>query len=421
MEEVLMKCGFDRLDITPILPVRLSGFGKVRWANEIHDPIMTRLFLFKGEEENLLIQLDLVAVDDLLYTMIEKKTGIKKDRIVLMATHTHSGPVGTLDTTKGALNGLDSIFGEVNTNYCECIADQVSDSVNHLRECLQPFTYRILKGKVEGLGTDRHDLSLPYDEDMLLIEFKLADGKRALLTRMSCHPTVMNQENCCVTADFPGAIEPLFPEYQQVAYVNGSCGNMSTRFTRKGNGFEEVERFGKLVAKQMKELLNKPIPFKEDFSLCIKRKEIELPPRKFDTIEEATRKLEETKAKYEEGKKMNLDEQALRVLKSVYEGAQNNMFAAMRASSLSKLMLSISWIKLPEINLITVPCELFSTLSDLIKEELNSEFIGYTNGYFLYLPDEESFRKQVYESFSSPFAAGSGELLMNEIKKWVKG
>ena len=118
---------------------------------------------------------------------------------------------------------------------------------------------------------------------------------------------------------------------------------------------------------------------------------------------------------------MNLDEQALRVLKSVYEGAQNNMFAARRASSLSKLMLSISWIKLPEINLITVPCELFSTLSDLIKEELNSEFIGYTNGYFLYLPDEESFRKQVYESFSSPFAAGSGELLMNEIKKWVKG
>lgn len=58
-----MKCGFDRLDITPILPVRLSGFGKVRWANEIHDPIMARLFLFKGEEENLLIQLDLVAVD----------------------------------------------------------------------------------------------------------------------------------------------------------------------------------------------------------------------------------------------------------------------------------------------------------------------------------------------------------------------
>ncbi len=414
-----MKCGLDRIDITPLLPVRLSGFGKVRWAKEKHDSVFARLFLFNGEQESLLVQMDLVAVDDYLVSLVSERCGLKKEQIVLMATHTHSGPIGTLDTTSGSLNGLDLVFGELNTSYCEMIADKIAASVKKMRNDLQNFTYRILRGKIEGLGSDRHDAALPYDDGMLLLELKREDGKKAILARMSCHPTVMNQDNLYLSADFPGAIEPLFPEYEMVAYVNGSCGNMSTRFTRKGNGFEEVARFGKLIESQMRDLLKEEIAFKDGFDLSLKQTHIELPARKVDTIEEATRKLVESKEKFEEAKKQNLDEKALRVLESVYEGAQNNMMVAKSAVVLPRLMLPVSWIKLPEMNLITVPCELFSTLSDSVKAELNAEFIGYTNGYFLYLPDEESFRNQVYESFSSPFAAGAGEILMDEIKKWL--
>lgn len=414
-----MKCGFDRIDITPLMPVRLSGFGKVRWAKEKHDSVYARLFLFQGEQESLLIQLDLVAVDEYLVSLVAKKCGLKKDQVVLMATHTHSGPTGTLNTTEGALNGLDIIFGELNTSYCEHIADRIAASVEKMRENMQAASCRILRGRIEGLGSDRHDVSLPYDDGLLVLELKKEDGTKALLARMSCHPTVMNQDNLLLSADFPGAIEPLFPEYEMVAYLNGSCGNMSTRFTRKGNGFEEVARFGKLVESQIRELLKEEVPYQDHFSLSLKQTEIELPAKKADTVEEAIRKLEESKKKVEEARKQKISDKELRVLESVYEGAQNNLLAAKSAASLPRLVLSVSWIQLPGLNLITVPCELFSTLSDSVKKELNAEFIGYTNGYFLYLPDEESFRKQVYESFSSPFNAGSGEILMNEITKWI--
>lgn len=414
-----MKCSWDRIDITPILPVRLSGFGKVRWAEESHDAIYARLFLFQGEQESLLVQLDLVAVDDFLTSLVAKKSGLKKEQVVLMATHTHSAPTGTLNTASGTLRGLESIFGELNTSYCEKIAAAISASVCQMRNELKSFSYRVLRGEIEGLGSDRHDASLPYDKDMLALELKREDGTKAMLIRMSCHPTVMNQDNLLLSADFPGAVEPLFPEYELVAYVNGSCGNMSTRFTRQGNGFEEVARFGSLIEKQLRELLKEKIPFKDNFTLSLKQTEIELPVKKVDTVEEATNKLMEAKKKLDEAKEQKVDDKKLRVLESVYEGAQNNLFVAKNKPAVSKLMLPVSWIQLPELNLVTVPCELFSTLSDSVKKELNAEFIGYTNGYFLYLPDEDSFRKQVYESFSSPFAAGGGEILMQEIKNWM--
>ena len=55
--ESFMKIAFERLDISPALPVRLSGFGAVRWANKIHDPIYARLFLFNNEKEESSIYL----------------------------------------------------------------------------------------------------------------------------------------------------------------------------------------------------------------------------------------------------------------------------------------------------------------------------------------------------------------------------
>ena len=37
-----MQVSFEKIDVTPALPVRLSGFGKVRWAQTAHDPLYAR-------------------------------------------------------------------------------------------------------------------------------------------------------------------------------------------------------------------------------------------------------------------------------------------------------------------------------------------------------------------------------------------
>ena len=59
-----MKAAFSKINITPELPVRLSGFGVNRVAHEILDPVCARIHYFKGHEELLWIQFDLCGVDN---------------------------------------------------------------------------------------------------------------------------------------------------------------------------------------------------------------------------------------------------------------------------------------------------------------------------------------------------------------------
>lgn len=412
--------GFEKVSITPCLPVRLAGFGGSRWAHSVHDDLYARIFLFKAQEEILWVQLDLVAVDDVLIHLIAEKTKIKNKNIILSATHTHSGPFGCLSNEETAVQGLESIFGDLNANYLNEVAQKISEATMLLKEKAEPFEYRILQGKVHGLGTDRHDASLACDEDALLLEFKLQSGKRCLLTRMACHPTVLNAENTEITADFPYAIEKFMEQFELVAFVNGSCGDMSTRFTRQNNGFTEAERFGKVVVNQLNDLLNQDIPYRNDFSIQVNQRNFEVQAKIVDSVEVAEAKLAQAKVNLEDGKKKNLTAKEIRILESYKEGASNNLLATRNKGDYETFSLSVSWIQLPKFNLITVPVELFSKLSNPLKELLNAEFIGYSNGYFLYMADENAFDQGFYESYSSPFQKGAAEKLMQEIADWVK-
>ena len=110
--------------------------------------------------------------------------------------------------------------------------------------------------------------------------------------------------------------------------------------------------------------------------------------------------------------------QELRVIQSFYEGAQNNLLASKSLADLTEIHVPVSALKLNDLTLIFTPCELFSKLSSPLKKH-GLEFIGYTNGYHLYMADEEAYDRQFYEAASSPYAKGSGEHLMNQIKEWI--
>lgn len=411
-----MKLAFNKIDLTPSLPVPLSGFGKVRIAEKVHDPIHARVFLFEGNEEILWVQLDLCAIDDAVLDLVINKTSLKPHQILLSATHTHSGPGGTLSTHQGMLKGMNPVFCDFNMDYCEFIAEKIAQCVHQLRGELKESKLRILKGKIHDLGTERHDANLPCDNDLVVLELTSGD-KKALIVRAACHPTVLNADNLEVTADFPGAIEPHFEQHELVAYVNGSCGNMSTRFTRKGQGFDECARFGKLAADQIKELL-KHNEVLSDYKAEISQNHFNVPARQIDPLPVALEKLEKAKAAVDQAIKNQVSPTQLRVVQSFYEGAQNNLLASKSLADLTEINVPVSALKFNDLTFIFTPCELFSSLSGPYKT-LGLEFIGYTNGYHLYMADEHAYEKQFYEAASSPYAKGAGELLMKQIKEWI--
>ncbi len=414
-----MNLAFQKIDITPSVPVRLSGFGKVRLAEKVHDNVYARVFLFQQENQEILwVQFDLCAVDQYLLNLIQHKTNIPEDQILLSATHTHSGPGGTLSTHEGMLKGMDPVFCHHSADYCEMIAEKISQTIQQLRTETKPGSLKIAQGKIHGLGTDRHDFTLEADEDVLVLEWTAGDRK-ALIVRMACHPTVLNADNLEITADFPGAIEPHFKDYDLVAYVNGSCGDMSTRFTRKGQGFEECQRFGTLCAETIQKLLHQNLQTHDNVELTLRKKTFVVKARKSDTLEEAQAKLKKFMADYEQAKRNGASEQELRLAMSFVEGAQNNLMASSALQGRTIVEVPVSALSLPELTLVFTPVELFSKLSNPLKQ-LGLEFIGYTNGYHLYMPDAQAYDKQFYEASSSPYAQGAGEDLMNQIKEWLQ-
>lgn len=416
-----MQVSFERIDITPALPVRLSGFGKVRWAETAHDPLFARLLLFSGEQETLWVQLDWCAADSMLFDQVADLTGIHQPHLIISATHTHSGPCGTVRCDQGILKGLEPVFGDVNACYIAETARRIADAVERLRQTKQNFQWRLVRGTVAGLGTDRHDPQLPCDQDAFVLELITEKGRRCLWTRMACHPTVLNGDNLELTADFPGALEACFDAVEMVAFVNGSCGDMSTRFTRQQSSFAEMERLAQLAADQLKSLLAQPVPFTpgEKLTLKIHQRTFRVKAKVLDSVEVAEAQVSTLKAQVEQARKEGADAHALRLLESLKEGAENNLLSCRNASGLREIALSVSCIQLPSLNLITVPVELFSKLSNPVKAEWNAEFIGYTNGYALYMADENAFDQQFYEAMSSPFEKGAGEELIRQIGSWL--
>ena len=240
-----------------------------------------------------------------------------------------------------------------------------------------------------------------------------------MIVRLACHPTVMNASNIQISADFCGEIEKNLSDYEMVAYVNGSCGDISTRFTRLGNGKEEKERLGHVVSQQLLEIINQENKT-QDLEMKLLQRNFEVETKKVDTIEEAQSKLEIAMKNLQKAKEENKTPKEIRVMESFVEGAQNNLLSSHSLGSISSLSLSVSALKINNQILVFTPVELFSKLSNPIKEKEGFEFVGYTNGYMLYMPNSIAYDKQYYESFSSPFKQGSAEIFLEEVTNWIK-
>ena len=415
-----MNTAFARVKITPHLPVQLSGYAKMQVAYEVHDDLYARLFLFeKDGRQLLLVQLDLAIFDDYLLNLISEKTGIAKENLIVCSTHTHSGPGGTIDTYEGLMVGLDSdIGGCLNPEYCHRIASDMGAAVHKLQDELAPCTLRIFRGVVEGLGTNRHDPDMDCDKNAFVIEV-IAGEKKAMIIRMSCHGTVLHEENLMVSADFPGAIEPHFTDaYEMVAFINGSAGDMSPRFTRRECTFEECERLGTLAANQLKEIMKQPTEVIEDFDLDYRQAVFTVPTRKVDSEDVAREKVEIAKRNLEEGIAKGLPATEIRLLESYVEGTGNALLSCRAFGKISSIDVNVSAWLLPGLTIVFTPVEMFSVLSNQLRE-YDLQFVSYTNGFKGYMPDATAYEKNYYEVFSTPYACGAGELLMQNIKEWL--
>lgn len=417
--------GWASIEITPDVPCWMGGYAaRTAPADAVHDPLSARALALGTQEQPFVVILcDLLAVDEMMRHEVHAQVAMRHPNttVWLGATHTHSGP----DVARLLSHAAEPSDPEIRAR----ILAGASRAAEAAIACMHPVAGTWTSGEIKSIATDRDhpDKSVSLSLDMLCfydIDEQLGTEERqakpaALFANFPCHPTVLGAENLALSADLPGAfrrhLHALVGDDPWIALATGAAGDISTRHMRQGQGFDELERLGGLLAAQASALL----PLAQPLTLDL--------PRVHDTVVELEQKeplAPETLAAYTHSvqARMRLEQHAddiarLRTLETVLQGlsaAQTR--ASMRVDPARNVAVSAAI--LGEVALVAVPGELYNALGAAIKREARRFvlLLGYTNGYVGYIPTREAYAELDYEVLVSPFAPGSGERLVNALE-----
>lgn len=373
------QIGFSQVPFDPPLGKAMGGYSPLRHATGNADPLFAKTVCVQNSGERTAIILttyDLVAVDQLLKEKILEKVQPSfpgwKLTLFLFATHTHSGPAGTLETRNGPKAGMQSIFGDTDEEILLICAEAGAASIREALGNTETFTYGLSSLELEGVGTDRNDPAKEGDHQLTIFSFTTASGRHLLLWHFACHPTILKGDNTLYSADLPGRVATYLPEFDMVLFLNGNCGNISTRFTRQGDSFAEVDRFGKLVAAAIR-----------------------------SALPQETRVLEEIRLSQHE---------------SSLQANPLSPFLKKQGEILARWSI-LWWDRHP---ILLAPAELTSELTKSIRKQHRALFFCYCDDYLFYFADQDCFRANTYEAQSSLIAEAEAERLMQEMVSALK-
>ena len=320
------KVGYKEEIITPKLGCLLAGYDVIRKAEEIHDELKARILTLRGKDNYLIVQLDLVGVDYHFIGLVKNSVSslnFNEKNIFVSTSHTHSGPTGTMNTNEGYQKGLKQVFGEYDAEYVDYIVNKVKQAVVDAISNEDSAKLSVSRKMVNNICSNRNNKDWFYDNELISINLLRKDGKKVLLYNLSCHPTVMSSDNLSITGDFPNKTEEMLNKYDLVMFLNGSCGDISTRFTRSASTFEEVDRIGTQVSLEIRNMPE--VNSYEDIEK-VNSIELEIPllVKEFDSVEHAKEKVKEKAREVEIAKSKNMDSKSLRLLESKLEGLTNN-------------------------------------------------------------------------------------------------
>lgn len=414
--------GWATVKITPDIPCRMGGYSaRIGAANAVHDPLYARaLALGTPEQPFVVIICDLLALDEMMVEEVRRLLAALQPykAIWLSATHTHSGPdvVPSLSFSSVAIDPAPR----------QRIIAGAAKAAQEAIAYMHPTETKWASGAIKGVATNRDHPEQSADLSLDLLCFYDKPGQAqpsAILGSFPCHPTVMGAENLAISADLPGAFQRQFKALlgntPWIALATGAAGDISTRHTRRGQGFDELERLGGLMARQTYDLLSAAQPLmlaSPNIRSAVVRLEYNEPTSPA-TLALYARSVQE---------RMNAERQAghlvqARTLEITLQGIQMaRMKASVKEDRAQDITLSVAL--LGELAISAVPGELYNRLGAAIKQA-SGQFVlllGYTNGYAGYIPSREAFEELDYEVLMSPFAPGAGERLVQTVAQLLR-
>lgn len=405
-----VRAGWATAEITPDLPCWMGGYGdRTKPASAIHDPLFANALALGDPAAPLIVVIcDLVAVDASLVRGVRERVAaaVPGATVWLGATHTHSGPdVGRLlsDREPPAAVVERIVAGAT---------EAAGEAVRHMRTVRAAWASSFVQGVASNRDHPGSNEEITLDLLCLYADDDMSGAPSAVFGSFPCHPTVLGADNYAISADLPGAyrrqLRIRLGAETWLALATGASGDISTRHLRQGQGFDELERLGQLLAEAAEHSIAtaKPLrlarPITRGHTVTLQHKE----PIDAKALADAAERLSQQRAAaLDRG-----DTAQARTLETVLQGIRGVQRVGAEQHS-APPALTIAAARLGELALVAVPGELYNHLGAEIRhgEGGPALMLGYTNGYAGYLPTREAYQSLDYEVLVSPFAAGAGE------------
>src|SRR5699024_186969 len=222
------------------------------------------------------------------------------------------------------LNGWITKHSQLIMKQQKQIIKAVDTSISTLKSCEIKYS----EEKTYGIAKNRNNPDKTYESTLKLVEFKYETGEKNLLYSFPCHPTILHADNHSISADFPGVTSSNLEECSDInlaLFLNGPCGDISTRFTREESTFNEVCRLGTLLSNEVLNLLSKTRK-QNVLKIQINNIKIKASVREFNSKTRLKNRLKDLEETYHK-QKQNIPLAELRKLQSEIEGISSTIQA----------------------------------------------------------------------------------------------
>lgn len=386
-----MIVGTAQVDITPPVGVELSGFAaRTQPSVGLLDPLYVRaLWLEHAGERLLWIHADLIGMERELVARVREwvqaNLGVPADRVIVSATHTHSGPATLRLREAGAYDAayVDTLIPRM------CAVAQAA--MQNAEQC----ELVAVEGRC-ALAIDRRKRASAHtDPRVLALGWRRADGGfAAILINYAIHPVALGASNRQISADMPGqvvaALRRQLPGEPTVLFVNGACGNLNPPI--KHVSATQLAAFGEEIAASVVEALRTAPPVSAPV-LRVGSRAIDIP---LDVLTSEQIEARAATALADPAPHAEWGEKYPRAVHAWREELlrQVNANAVVRHHP-----AELFAIRIADHALLGVNAEVFSDFTDWVRKATHRSVYtaGYANGDIGYLPTQAAYVEGGYE------------------------
>jgi putative membrane-bound dehydrogenase-like protein len=225
------RAGAAKVDITPAHPIRLNGFGFRRAESEgaYHKIHARALAIDDGKAPCVLLTVDVLGIPadvyDELAKRLEQKAGLKRERLAVTATYTHTGPMlsGANPTLFGTPIPKEHLANI--DRYTPMFIDKLEEAALAALRDLKPAKLKWGVGTV-GFAMNRRGQKDRFDHDLPVLFVTDEKGKvRAVYLDYACHCVTLSHNK--IGGDWAGfaasAIEDNFEGAVALVAIGGGA------------------------------------------------------------------------------------------------------------------------------------------------------------------------------------------------------